>query len=164
MTSDGGQEVLHWTYNPTNPNFDFLESGDTLSLTFNAQVTDGQVTTGNQPLTVNIVGTGASVVHGTNGNDTFVNVGGGVTIFGQGGSDTFQFKAGFGNATIGDFNVNQDQINIDKTLFTNAQAILAGAQSANSGHDTVITDAAHDQITLSGVKADHLTAQDFHLV
>ena len=98
-------EVLHWTYNPTNANFDFLEPGDTLQLTFNAQVTDGHVTTANQPLTVNIVGTSASTVQGTDGNDVFVNVGGGVKVFGDGGSDTFQFKPGFGSATISDFNV-----------------------------------------------------------
>jgi hypothetical protein len=166
VTSNGGQEVLHWTYNPTNANFDFLEPGDTLTLTFNAEVTDGQVTTGNQALTVNIVGTGASVVHGTDGNDAFVNVGGGVTIFGQAGNDTFQFKSGFEHATIGDFNIANDAINIDNTLFASVQAILDSAQSANSGHDTVITDAAHDQITLSGVTLAQVRAHpgDFHLV
>src|SRR5262249_21614796 len=51
-TSNGGQQVLHWTYNPTNPNFDFLEPGDTLTLTFNPQITDGHVTTDIQPLTI----------------------------------------------------------------------------------------------------------------
>ena len=163
VTSNGGQEVLHWTYNPTNANFDFLEPGDTLQLTFNAQVTDGHVTTAGQPLTVNIVGTNASTVHGTDGNDVFVNVGGGVKVFGGGGSDTFQFKPGFGNATIGDFNVNgQDVINIDKSLFANIDAILA--HSVNSDHGVVITDAAHDQITLTGVTVSQLKMQDFHLV
>ena len=163
-TSNGGTETLHWTYNPANPNFDFLEPGDSLSLTFNAQVTDGHVTTGSQALTVNIVGTGASTVQGTDSNDVFVNVGGGVTIFGHNGSDTFQFKPGFGNATIGDFNVNSDLINIDKSLFANIQAILDSAHTAANGLDTVIADAAHDQITLKGVTVDHLKAQDFHLV
>ena len=163
VTSNGGQEVLHWTYNPTNANFDFLEPGDTLQLTFNAQVTDGHVTTAGQPLTVNIVGTNASTVHGTDGNDVFVNVGGGVKVFGGGGSDTFQFKPGFGSATIGDFNVNgQDVINIDKSLFANIDAILA--HSVNSDHGVVITDAAHDQITLTGVTVSQLKMQDFHLV
>jgi VCBS repeat-containing protein len=164
VTSDGGQEVLHWTYNPANPNFDFLEPGDTLTLTFNAQVTDGHVTTGNQPLTVSIVGTGASTVQGTSGNDVFVNVGGGVKISGGDGNDTFQFKPGFGSATISDFNVDKDVINIDHTLFADFSAVLAGAHSANSNHDIVITDAAHDQITLTNVQLSQLKAHDFHFI
>jgi fibronectin-binding autotransporter adhesin len=167
VTSHGGQEVLHWSYNPANPDFDFLEPGDTLTLTFNAQVTDGHVTTGNQPLTISIVGTGASTVQGTSGNDVFVNVGGGVKISGGDGHDTFQFKPGFGSATISDFDPANDVINIDHTLFANVQAILDSAQSANAGHDTVITDAAHDQITLTNVTVAHLKAAhsgDFHLV
>src|SRR5207302_6417115 len=112
----------------------------TLQLTFNAQVTDGHVTTASQPLTVNVVGTNASTVQGTDGSDVFVNVGGGVKVFGGGGSDTFQFKPGFGSATIGDFNVNSDLINIDKWFFTNISAILASANSASNGLVTVITD------------------------
>jgi hypothetical protein len=91
-------------------------------------------------------------------------VGGGVTIFGQGGSDSFQFKPGFGSATIGDFNVSQDVINIDHSLFGSLSDILAQAHSANSGNDTIITDAAHDQITLKGVSVGSLHQQDFHIV
>src|SRR5262249_39681362 len=119
-----------------------------------------------QLLTVNIVGTGASVVHGTDGNDVFVNVGGGVTIFGQGGNDTFQFKPGFEDATIRDFSVTNDTINFDHTLFANVQAIISSAHSANSNLDTVITDAAHDQITLTGVTVSQIKAHPevFHLV
>jgi VCBS repeat-containing protein len=166
VTSNGGSETLHWTYNPADPHLDFLEPSDTLTLAFKAEVTDGHVTTADQALTVTIVGTGAATVHGTNGNDAFVNVGGGVTIFGQGGNDTFQFSPGFASATIADFDVNHDTINIDHTLFSSVQAILAGAQSANSGHDTVITDTAHDQITLKGVTLAQLQAHsgDLHLV
>jgi len=164
VTSNGGTEVLHWTYNPVNANFDFLEPGDSLKLTFNAHVTDGTVAVGNQPLTVNIVGTGASLVQGTAGNDVFVNVGGGVTILGQGGSDIFQFKPGFGSATIGDFNVSQDVINIDQTLFNSFSDILKNAHPANFGHDTIIIDAAHDQITLKNVLAAQLKMQDFHFI
>ena len=166
VTSNGGSEVLDWTYNPTNANFDFLEPGDKLTLTFDAQVSDGHVVTGDQPLTVTVVGTGASVVNGTAQNDTFVNVGGGVTIFGKGGQDTFAFSEKFNSATIGDFDVTKDTIDIDHTLFANVAAILASAQPANSGHDTVITDAAHDKLTLTGVTVAQLQlhSNDFHLV
>ncbi len=93
------------------------------------------------------------------------NVGGGVTIFGNGGQDNFVFNKNFGSATIGDFNVNTDTIDIDHSLFASVTALLQRA-SANSGHDTIITDAAHDKITLSGVTLAQLQAHpnDFHLI
>ncbi|HUN97921.1 MAG TPA: FecR domain-containing protein [Bradyrhizobium sp.] len=167
VTSDGGSDVLHWTYNPGKANFDFLEPGDTLTLTFDAQVHEGAINVGDQQLTVTLVGAGASTVNGTSGDDTFVNVGGGVTIFGNGGHDTFVFNDHFGSATIADFNVNQDVIDLSHTLFASVSDILAHAHPADFGHDTVITDAARDQITLTGVTVAQLQAHatsDFHLV
>ncbi len=166
VKADGGADVLHWTYNPTNPDLDFLKPGDTLTITFAAQVSDGHATAGDQPLTITLVGTGSSIVNGTPQNDTFAHVGGGVTIFGNGGNDTFVFNPNFGSATIGDFDLRNDTIDIDRTLFSNVAAILASAQPANSGHDTIITDAAHDKIVLTGVTVSQLNAHqnDFHLV
>jgi VCBS repeat-containing protein len=173
VQSDGGAEVLHWTYDPATPNLDFLKPGDTLTLTFSAQVNDGHGNVGNQPLTITIVGADPSantsqfnVVSGTSQNDTFHNVGGDVTIFGGGGHDTFVFNAGFGSATIADFDVNNDTINIEHSLFASLSAFLGSAQSANSGHDTIFTDAAHNTITLTGVTVAQIQAHpgDFHLV
>jgi hypothetical protein len=109
-------------------------------------------------------------VNGTSQNDTFNNVGNHETIFGAGGHDTFVFKPGFGSVTIGDFDVNNDTINIDHTLVdhglvTSLSAFLASAQSANSGQDTILTDANHDTIKLAGVTVAQLQAHpnDFHL-
>jgi VCBS repeat-containing protein len=173
VTTNGGTEVLHWTYDPNNPDLDFLKAGDTLTVTYTAQVDDGHGSVGNQPLTITIVGadrsaniSGFEVVSGTSQNDTFNNVANGVNIFGGGGQDTFVFKAGFGSGTIGDFDVNNDTIEISHTLFANVSEILASAQSINSGHDTIITDAAHDTITLKGVTVAQLQAHpgDFHLI
>src|SRR5262249_49767956 len=122
--------------------------------------------TGSQPLTVTLVGNGSSVINGTAQNDVFAHVGGGVTIFGQGGNDTFVFNANFGSATIGDFDVHHDVIDIDHTLVKSVQDFLASAQSINSGHDTVLTDINHDKIVLTGVTVADLKAHsgDFHLV
>ena len=173
MTSNGGTEVLDWSYDPTNPNLDFLKAGDTLTITYQAQVNDGHGSVGSQPLTVSIVGTNPTdnmstfqVVSGTTQNDTFNNVGNGVTIFGGGGQDTFVFKPGFGSATISDFNVSQDTVNIDHTLFASVTALLASAQPIDGGQDTLITDSAHDKITLLHVTPAQLQAHstDFHLV
>jgi len=166
VTSDGKADVLHWSYHPTGANLDFLEPGDTLTITFEARVSDGHGSFGLQPLIVSITGDGSSVINGTAQNDTFADVGGGVTIFGKAGNDTFVFNPHFGSATIADFDVSKDAIEIDHTLFATAQEILAAAQSTSQGHDTVITDAAHDMITLKGVTIAQLTAHqnDFHFV
>jgi VCBS repeat-containing protein len=173
VASNGGSEILDWTYDPTSPDLDFLKAGDTLSITYTAEVNNGSGNAGNQPLTINIVGAGPSanmsnfqIVSGTTQNDTFNNVGNGVTIFGGGGQDNFVFNQNFKSATIGDFDVTKDTIAISNTLFASVSAILASAQSANSGHDTVITDVAHDTLTLKGVTVADLQAHasDFHLI
>jgi fibronectin-binding autotransporter adhesin len=166
VTADGKADVLHWSYNPAHPDLDFLEPGDTLTITFHAQVGDGHATAGNQALTITLTGTGSSVVQGTAQNDVFDHVGGGVTIFGHGGNDTFVFNANFGSATIGDFDVKHDTLAFDQTVFASFDALLAGAQSVNSQHDTLITDANHDKILLTGVALSDLKAHpgDFHLV
>jgi VCBS repeat-containing protein len=166
VTSDGKADVLHWTYNPANANFDFLEPGDTLTITYTAQVSDGHGSVGAQPLTITIAGNGASTVNGTAQNDVFTNIGSGVTVFGHGGSDTFVFNAHLGSATIGDFDVNKDTIEIDHSLFESVSAIMANAHSANLGHDTVITSGANDTITLKGVTLAQLQQHqnDFHII
>jgi len=171
VQSAGGAEVIRWTYDPTNPDLDFLHAGDTLAITFTAQVNDGQGNVGHQPLTITLVGADGSasmsnfaVVNGTSGNDAFHNVGGNVTIFGGGGHDTFTFNAGFGHATIADFDISHETINIDHTLFADFSDILAHATDV--GADTVITDAANDTIILQGVTRAQVQAHAaaFHLV
>ena len=167
--SNGGTQQLHWTYHPTNPNLDFLQAGDKLTITFNAQVNDGHGNVGSQPLTITLVGannatdtSAFSVVNGTTANDTFSNVGNNAKIFGGGGDDTFVFKPSFGNATIADFDVNHDAINFSASMFPDVAHILASAHQVNQ--DTIITDAQNDAILLKGVTAGLLQASNFHLV
>ncbi len=164
--SDGDSEVLHWTYHPADVNLDFLNPGDTLTVTYQADVSDGRGGTATKALTVTLAGNGASTINGTDQNDNFVNVGGGVTIFGKDGNDTFVFNPHFGSATIGDFDLNKDIVELDRSLFASVEAVVAAAQSANGGHDTVITDAVHDTLTLKGVTLDQFKAHHdgFHLV
>ncbi|CAL74818.1 Conserved hypothetical protein; putative VBCS domain repeats [Bradyrhizobium sp. ORS 278] len=166
VTSDGGADVLHWSYHPEAVNLDFLKPGDTLTVTYQAKVGDGHDLSSTKALTITLVGNGASTINGTAQDDNFVNVGGGVTIFGKGGNDTFVFNPHFGSATIGDLDLAKDSVEIDHALFANMDALVASAQSANNGHDTVITDAAHDTLTLKGVTLDQFKAHHdgFHLV
>jgi VCBS repeat-containing protein len=172
VQTNGGTNVLHWTYDPKNPDLDFLKSGDTLTITFKAQVDDGHGCVGDQALTITIGGadpsastSGFKVVNGTSGNDTFNHVGNNVTIFGAGGHDTFVFNAQSGSATIGDFDVNNDTINIDQSFFATVSAFVHAAPPANSGPDTIITN-GHDTLTLTGVTAAQLQGHlnDFHVI
>jgi fibronectin-binding autotransporter adhesin len=174
VQTNGATNVLHWTYDPNNPDLDFLKSGDTLTITFKAQVNDGHGSSvGNQELTITIGGANPSanmsdfkVVNGTSGNDTFNHVGSNVTIFGAGGHDAFVFNAHFGSATIGDFDVNNDTINMDQSFFATVSTFAAAVQPANAGLDTVITN-GHDTLTLTGVNAALLLAHqqtDFHVI
>jgi hypothetical protein len=64
VITNGGLDVLQWTYNPTNPDLDFLTPGHTLTITFEAQVNDGQVVTGDQPLTVTLVDPDVTIAAG----------------------------------------------------------------------------------------------------
>ena len=111
-----------------------------LKVQFAAEVSDGHGHTESQPLTVTLVGANSAtdtsafgVVNGTTAADTFNHVGGNVTIFGNGGPDTFVFKPGFGSATIADFDVNNDTIEISKSLFP-IWTCWRTRSPANSGH------------------------------
>lgn len=55
VTTNGGPEILHWVYNP-GVGVDFLKAGDTLTITYVAQVDDGSGSAGSQPLTITVVG------------------------------------------------------------------------------------------------------------
>ncbi|MGJ4953912.1 VCBS domain-containing protein [Bradyrhizobium sp. HKCCYLS20291] len=52
----GGVNPLTWTYHPAAANLDWLAAGETLTITFLAEVTDGTAHVGSQPLTIVITG------------------------------------------------------------------------------------------------------------
>ena len=83
----------------------------------------------------------------------------------QAGQDLFFFAPNFGQVTIANFNPTTDTIQLSKSVFANMTALLAA--TCDDGHgNTVITDAAHDTITIQNVTtAQLLTHQsDFHFV
>jgi serralysin len=92
-------------------------------------------------------------------NNSAVNVAAGA------GHDTFVFAPNFGQATIAGFKPGTDTIQIDHGVFASMDALFAAIQDDAHGN-TVITDAAHDTITLQHVTTAQLLAhQDgFHLV
>jgi Ca2+-binding RTX toxin-like protein len=80
------------------------------------------------------------------------------TLIGGGGSDTFVFNPNFGKDKFMNFNVNQDVLALDHTLFTNATGSQVISQTHDSSAGAVIVVDAHDTITLTGVSVAQLQA------
>jgi VCBS repeat-containing protein len=57
LVSDGEQQTIDWHYDPNAADLDWLRAGDTLTLTFVAQVDDGQGNVGAHDLVITITGT-----------------------------------------------------------------------------------------------------------
>ena len=57
LTSDGEQQTINWHYNPAAADLDWLQAGDTLTLTYVAQVNDGHGNVDAQNLVITITGT-----------------------------------------------------------------------------------------------------------
>jgi len=79
--------------------------------------------------------------------------------------DTFVFKPNFGQATIENFKPGADSIHIDSAVFADMATLLAMAHDDSHGN-VVITDAAHDILTIQNVTSAqiHLYQDAFHFV
>src|SRR5262249_36449158 len=97
------------------------------------------------------------------GNDVLIG-GPNDILTGGAGSDTFVFNPNFGKETVKDFNVNQDVIAFDHTLFANATPEQVISQAHNSSAGAVIAVDATDILTLTGVTLSQLQSHssDFH--
>jgi hypothetical protein len=81
------------------------------------------------------------------------------------GQDTFVFAPNFGQVTVAHFTPATDTIQISSAVFANTAAVLAATHDDGHGN-AVITDAAHDTITIQNVTTAQLLARlgDFHIV
>jgi hypothetical protein len=66
------------------------------------------------------------------------------------------FRPGFGANTITDFNVNNDTLQFDKSIFPLVSAIASFTTDSSTG--ALITDGHGDSVTLAGVTAAQLAA------
>ena len=55
--SNGESQTVNWTYNPAAADLDWLREGDTLTITYIAQIDDGHGTLDTEPLVITITGT-----------------------------------------------------------------------------------------------------------
>jgi Ca2+-binding RTX toxin-like protein len=105
---------------------------------------------------------GGDILIGGNGADILIG-GNGVTLTGGNGPDTYLLRPNFGTNTITDFDVNNDTIQFDKSIFSLVSAIAT--YTTDSAGGAVISDGHGDSVTLAGVTAAQLAAHpnDFRL-
>jgi serralysin len=108
-------------------------------------------------------GSGGTLVYGSTGQPKPVGGDAGIQISGNG--DAFVFAPNFGDVTLASFNPATDTIQISHSVFANMTALLAATRDDTQGN-AIVTDAAHDMITIQHVTAAQLLAHqgDFHFV
>jgi hypothetical protein len=85
--------------------------------------------------------------------------------FSASGHDTFVFAPNFGQVSIANFIPATDSITFSLTVFSGPTALVAAIHDDRNGN-AVITDAAHDTITLQHVTTAQLLTHlaDFHII
>jgi aryl-phospho-beta-D-glucosidase BglC (GH1 family)/20S proteasome alpha/beta subunit len=170
-------------------NFKFASDGQGGTIVYDPPVTSPSSTEGADGSTVVI---GNSTIQGNEGLQspvivasgatlTFDHAVGGGTITNNGtvdvtsnstvnlvagaGPDNFVFAPNFGQATIKNFTPGTDSLQIDHTMFVSLNALTAAMHDDTHGN-AVITDAAHDTITIENITTAQLFAHqgDFHIV
>ncbi|MDB5515210.1 MAG: hypothetical protein JWQ17_1968, partial [Tardiphaga sp.] len=67
VTATGAAQSIGWSWDPAAADLDFLADGQTLTVTYSVQVSDGTVATAGQPLTFTITGSNDAPVITSNG-------------------------------------------------------------------------------------------------
>jgi VCBS repeat-containing protein len=122
LVSDGETQSINWTWDPAAADLDWLRAGDTLTITFVAQVNDGQGNVGAQNLVITITGTNDAPV---------ITSGNAVASLTEPGDLAFINEAGLTNPTGGALPGLEPSVNVDALLGT-----LLGASGMNM--DTVL--------------------------
>ena len=146
-TSDGGPEVLNWVYNPGTA-VDFLGPGDTLTITYIAQINDGSGSVGSQPLTITIVGDiGAHTIASGAALELGNSVESGVTFLGSTGILTLDDPSSFsgsisgfsGNGTLaGSDQIDLKGINYNSSAFSESYNSATETLSVSDGTNSAI--------------------------
>ncbi len=156
--SDGSNTVnLNFNGSYALDNFKFASDGDGRTIVYDPPASASSTSTpSGQAGTTS--GTSVGVT-----NSSIVSSGPNATLTGNGGCDTFAFAPNFGQAYVTNFNPATDAIQLDHTAFATAADALAASHDDGHGN-AVITDAAHDTITLHNVTVAQLHQSDFLIV
>jgi serralysin len=132
---------LHFLGNYSQGNFKFADDGGGGSLVYVQNVSSQLSLPGGHAAAIQVVGNNVSIA----------------------GQDTFVFASNFGQATISNFAPAADTIPISRTVFANITALLGSTHDDSHGN-AVITDAAHETITIQNVEQLQVHQGDFHIV
>jgi len=173
-------DLLNFTGSYSLANFEFASDGDggtvvydpptTTHVTGNSTISGSAGLGGGQlvvdsgaTLTLNNVVASAGTI--TNNGTVDIANNSTVSIAAGTGQDNFVFAPNFGQTSITHFVPGTDSIQIDHTVFASLDALFAAIHD-NAQGNAVITDAAHDTITVQNVTTAQLLAHqgDFHLV
>lgn len=145
VTTNGGPEVLSWSYNP-GAAVDFLNPGDTLTITYIAQINDGSGSVGSQPLTITLVGdSGALTVASGGALEVSNSVESGITFLAPTGTLTLDNPSGFtgsisgfsGNGTLaGSDQIDLKGIDYNSSSFSEHFDSASGTLSVSDGTTT----------------------------
>lgn len=104
-------------------------------------------------------GDGMDTLHAGAGNDFLRGGRGADSLFGQDGADTFIFNLGGGTDTIGDFDLNNDKLDISAFGFQTFQQVLSYGQQ--SGANSVLWLPTGETIVLMNVTLAQLNGTHF---
>lgn len=144
----GGSDTATLTFSVYDPSFTYKAGSNTILWGDNGKnVLDGSG--------------GHDLVYGGNGADVLIG-GKGDILAGGKGADQFVFRAEFGANTILDFDVKNDHLQFDNSVFESVKSILD--HTTNTPLGAVISDEHGDSVFLLGVNKSQLLAHSSDLL
>ncbi|EEA94577.1 VCBS domain-containing protein, partial [Pseudovibrio sp. JE062] len=166
------QGSVHLDFTAASTVFDYLDTDETLTLTYTVELDNGNGALTTQQVTVTINGkddlgtSNSDTLVGESQNDILDGLTGSDVLTGSSGSDIFVFRnSTFGNDTITDFEAgagSDDTIRFDSDTFADFDAVIAAA--SDEGSSVVITVDDHNSVTLNNVSMSELHTDDFQFV
>ncbi len=109
-------------------------------------------------------GTGSDTIYGNSLHNILTGGAGNDTLTGGAGNDIFVFHKGDGKDVITDFQhhsgANGDTIWLDSSIYSSVTQLISNITSSSNG---AMLNLGSDTITLTGVSAGTLTAEDFYI-
>ncbi|KZK86855.1 Endo-1,3-1,4-beta-glycanase ExsH [Pseudovibrio sp. Ad46] len=166
------QGTIHLEFEAGANVFDYLNTGDSVGLTYTVELDDGKDHITVQDVSVTINGkddvgiSGNDVLVGGSRNDTLNGLDGNDVLTGGNGNDTFVFNdLSSGTDTITDFEARDgsgETIRFDSEVFADFDAVVAAA--SDEGSSVVIKLDDDKSVTLNNVSKSELHADDFQFV
>lgn len=144
----GGSDTATLTFSVFDPSFNYKAGSNTILWGDNGKnVLDGSA--------------GHDILYGGNGADVLIGGNGNILAGGK-GADQFVFRPDFGFNTILDFDVKNDYLQFDDSIFQSVKSILD--HTTNTALGALISDGHGDSVLLLGVNKSQLMAHSNDLL